>query len=149
MPFLWTIVLFVHVAAAIFWVGGQLMLVFVIMPLLRRSATPEVVGQLARLSGRRFAKISNWGLFPALVLTGPLLAFHDGVRLHNLSDTSFGHVLELKIVVVALVLGLAGAHGVAARRLSRRGVRSLALLTMALSVLIVALAAGLAILPTP
>lgn len=149
MPLVWTIVLFVHVSAATFWVGGQLMLVFVIMPLLRLSAPPEMVGQLARVTGRRFAKISNWGLFPVLVLTGPLLAWHDGVRLQNLDHTSFGHVLEIKIVVVALVLALAGAHGTAARRLSRRGARGLALLTTALSVVIVALAAGLAILPTP
>ena len=149
MWLLWTIVLFVHVSAATFWVGGQLMLTFVIMPLLRRNAPAELVGPLARLSGRRFAKISNWGLFPVLGLTGPLLAWHDGVRLHNLDHTSFGHVLEVKTLMVAVVLGLAGAHGAAAKRLSRRGARSLALLTITLSLVIVALAAGLAILPTP
>ena len=149
MTLVWTLVLFAHIAAAMFWVGGQLMLVFVIMPPLRRSAPPEMVGQMARLAGRRFAKISNWGLFPVLVLTGPLLAWHDGVRLHSLDHTTFGRVLEIKIVVVIVVLALAGAHGAAARRLSRRGARSLALVTMTLSVAIVALAAGLAILPAP
>ncbi|MBW4077009.1 MAG: hypothetical protein HIU84_00555 [Acidobacteria bacterium] len=148
MSLVWTVVLFVHVSAATFWVGGQLMLVFVVMPLLRRTAPPEVIGKMARMSGRRFATISNFGLFPALLVTGPLLAWHDGVRLHDLTG-AFDHVLEVKVFVVVVVLGLAGAHGGAAKRLSRRGVRTLALLTVALSVLIVALAAALAILPTP
>ncbi|MHB1209340.1 MAG: hypothetical protein ACYC1I_06490 [Acidimicrobiales bacterium] len=148
MSLVWTVVLFVHVSAATFWVGGQLMLVFVVMPLLRRAAPPEVIGKMARMSGRRFAKIANFGLFPALLVTGPMLAWHDGVRLHNFSS-AFDHVLALKVSVVIVVLGLAGAHGVAAKRLSRRGVRMLALLTVALSVLIVALAAALAILPAP
>ncbi len=148
MNLVWTVVLFVHVSAAIFWVGGQLMLVFVVMPLLRRAASPEVIGTIARLSGRRFARISNFGLFPALIVTGPLLAWHDGVRFHNFSSM-FDHVLAIKVFVVVVVLGLAGAHGVAAKRLTRRGVRSLALLTTGLSVLIVALAAALAMLPSP
>jgi len=149
LSLLWTLVLFTHIAAATFWVGGQLMLVFVMMPVMRRVARPELLGEMARLSGRRFAKVSNFGLFPVLVLTGILMAWHDGVRLHTVNTTSFGHVLEVKVVVVALVLGLAGGHGVAARRLSRRSVRSLALVTMALSVVILALAAALAILPSP
>ncbi|NNN02236.1 MAG: hypothetical protein HKL86_10440 [Acidimicrobiaceae bacterium] len=149
MLLLWTLVLFTHIAAATLWVGGQLMLVFVMMPVMRKTARPEMLAEMARLSGRRFAKISNLGLFPVLVVTGTLMAWHDGVRLSTVNSTSFGHVLEVKIVVVALVLGLAGTHGFAARRLSRRGVRSLALVTMALSVVILALAAALAVLPSP
>ncbi len=148
MTVVWTVVLFVHVSAATFWVGGQLMLVFVVMPLLRRNAPPEMIAIVARTSGRRFARISNFALFPALVVTGPLLAWHDGLRIHSLSS-AFGHVLEIKVLIVLVVLGLAGAHGVAARRFSRRGVRALALLSVALSVVIVALAAALAILPAP
>jgi putative copper export protein len=149
LSLLWTLVLFTHIVAATFWVGGQLMLVFVMMPVMRRTARPELLAEMARLSWHRFAKVSNFGLFPVLVLTGILMAWHDGVRLHTIHTTSFGHVLEIKIVVVALVFGLAGAHGVAARRFSRRGVRSLAVVTMALSVVILGLAAALAILPAP
>ena len=84
MSLLWTLVLFTHIAAATFWVGGQLMLVFVMMPVMRRTARPELLGEMATLSGRRFAKVSNFGLFPVLVLTGILMAWHDGVRLHTI-----------------------------------------------------------------
>jgi len=146
---LWTLVLFVHVTAAVFWVGGQLMLSVVVLPLLRRSARPEVTAQVATLAGRRFARIANFALLPALLVTGPLLAWHDGVRPHTINNSSFGHLLEVKVLVVVVVLVLAGAHGVTARRLSRRAATRLARITVALSVLILALAAGLAILPTP
>jgi putative copper export protein len=145
----WTLVLFVHVAAAAFWVGGQLMLAFVVLPLLRRSAGPELVREMARQSGRRFAGVTNFALLPVLAVTGALMAWHDGVRWHSLNATAFGHVLEAKVALVAVVFALAGAHGAVARRLSRRKARSLAQVTMVLSVAILGLAAALAVLPGP
>jgi len=149
MTLVWTLIVFLHILAATFWVGGQLMLVIVIMPLLRRTAHPEIVGEMAKRSGRRFAKVANFGLFPILVTTGILLAWHDGVRLRNLNSTSFGHALETKVILVAVVLALAAGHGVAARRFSRRGARTLALVTAVLSVAILGLAAALSVLPSP
>ena len=149
MALVWSLVVFVHVLAATFWVGGQLMLAFVVMPLLRRTVRPEITGEVAKLSGRRFAKIANFGLLPVLVATGVILAWHDGVRMDNLNGTVFGHVLEIKVIVVALVIALAGAHGLVARRFSRRGVRGLAILTMALSIVILLFAGALAVLPAP
>lgn len=149
MSFIWSLVLFVHILAATFWVGGQLMLALVVLPLVRRIARPELVSQLATLSGRRFAILTNFVLFPTLVITGVLFAWHDGVRFSNLTSTSFGHVLVVKVILVGVVFTLASAHGFAARRLSRHRARTLALVTMSLSVLIVLLAAALAVLPGP
>ncbi len=149
MTLLWSFVLALHLIAATFWVGGQLMLVFVMMPVLRRTLESPALGQAATLAGRRFARVSNHGLFPTLVVTGVALAEHDGVRWSMLGSTGFTRVLVVKVVLVGIVITLALSHGVAARRLSRSGVRSLALVTVALSVLIVALAAALAILPAP
>ncbi|WP_276941409.1 hypothetical protein [Ferrimicrobium acidiphilum] len=144
----WSFILFVHILAATFWVGGQLMLSVVVVPLLRR-ARPELLREIAGLTGRRFTNITNFGLLPTLVVTGILLAWHDGVRLSNLNNTDFGHVLEVKVALVIVVFILASLHGAAARRLSRRGVRSLAITTMILSIAIIALAATLAVLPGP
>ncbi len=146
---IWSLVLFVHILAATFWVGGQLMLAVVVMPLLRRSAGPELVRDMAGSAGRRFASLTNFGLLPALVITGALLASHDGVRFGNLDSTAFGRVLLVKVALVAVVFVLAGLHGVVARRLSRRGVRGLAVATVVLSVAILGLAAALAVLPGP
>lgn len=149
MTLLWTFILALHLITATFWVGGQLMLVFVMMPVLRRTLAPPALGETAALAGRRFAKVSNHGLFPTLLVTGVVLAIHDGVRWSMIGTTDFTRVLVVKVIVVTLVIALALGHGVAAKRLSRRGVRSLALVTVALSVLIVALAAALAVLPSP
>jgi putative copper export protein len=146
---IWSLVVFIHILAATFWVGGQLMLAVVVLPLLRRGARPEVVRDLAGAVGRRFATVTNFGLLPALVATGALLAWHDGVRPDNLITTPFGRVLLVKVVLVAVVFTLAGLHGVAVQRLSRRGARGLALATLLLSIAILGLAAALAVLPGP
>ena len=149
MTLLWTIVLFAHVTAAVFWVGGQLMLSLVVLPALRRMAPPPLVAQVTIAAARRFARIANRALLPVLVTSGPLLAWHDGVRPSTLNATAFGQVLEIKIVLVVLVVALALAHGVTAKRLTRRGSRRLGLAIMGLSVLILGFAAALAILPAP
>ena len=146
---IWSLVVFLHILAATFWVGGQLMLVVVVLPMLRRGARPELVRELAASSGRRFAIVTSFGLLPILVATGLLLAWHDGARLGNLTTTAFGRVLLVKAALVVVVFSLAGLHGVAARRLTRRGARGLALATLVLSIAILGLAAALAVLPEP
>ena len=125
------------------------MLVVVVMPLLRRSASPDVVRTMARSAGKRFATLTNFGMLPTLAATGVLLAWHDGVRLNNLGDTAFGRVLMVKAVLVVIVFSLAGLHGMLARRFSPKGIRGLAIATLALSVVILGLAAALAMLPNP
>lgn len=146
---IWSLVIFLHVVAAAFWVGGQLMLAVVVMPALRRSAPPEQVQQVASVAGQRFARLTNAGLLPLLAVTGLLLAWHDGVRPHNLTTTAFGRVLVIKGVLTAFVFALAGAHGAMARRFTRRGVRGLAIFTVVISLVILGLAAALAVLPGP
>ena len=115
-PLFWTLLIFLHVMAATFWVGGQLMLVVVVLPLLRRRTSPQLVRELATATGRRFAAITNWVLLPILVVTGLTLAWGDGVRPDNLTSTPFGRVLLVKAALVVVVFSLAGLHGIAARR---------------------------------
>ena len=148
-PLSWTLLIFLHVMAATFWVGGQLMLVVVVLPLLRRRTSPQLVRELATATGRRFAAITNWVLLPILVVTGLTLAWGDGVRPDNLTSTPFGRVLLVKAALVVVVFSLAGMHGMAARRLRRRGVRAVAVATLLISVAIVGLGAALAVLPGP
>lgn len=125
------------------------MLAVIVMPSLRRSTPPELVRELAGSAGRRFAQVTSFGLFPTLVATGLLLAWHDGIRPDNITSSSFGRILLVKIAVVALVFVLGGLHAILARRLSRGGIRALAIATLILSVIILGLAAALAVLPGP
>ncbi|MFZ0996164.1 MAG: CopD family protein [Candidatus Dormiibacterota bacterium] len=143
----WSLLIFVHVLAAAFWVGGQLMLVVVVLPLLRRGASPQLVRELASATGRRFASLTNLVLLPILVVTGIALAWLNGVRPDNLTSTPFGRVLLVKVVLVVVVFSLAGLHGVAARRLRRSQVRAMAVATLVISIAIVGLGAALAVLP--
>ena len=149
MTVLWSLVLFVHVTAAAFWVGGQLMLSFVVMPALRRDAPPQQIRAIAQAAGRRFTAVTNHALLPALIVTGPLLAWHDGTRWSNLVTTAFGHLLIAKVGLVVVVFVMASMHGVVARRTSRRGVRVYAIATVVASVAVLALAAFLAMAPGP
>lgn len=134
---------FLHVMATIFWVGGQLMLVVVVMPLLRQGLAPTQVRELSSAAGRRFALVTNAVLLPVLVVTGLILSWLNGVRPDNLTSTPFGRVLLVKAGLVAVVFGLAGLHGLVARRLHARGVRALATATLAISIAIVGLGVAL------
>ena len=149
MTAIWSLVLFVHVTAAAFWVGGQLMLSFVVMPALRRATAPEQIRVIAQAAGRRFTAVTNHALLPILIVTGPLLAWHDGARWRNLVTTAFGHLLIAKVSLVVVVFAMASLHGFVARRTSRRGVRVYAVITVVASVAVLALAAFLAMAPSP
>lgn len=149
MNAIWSLVLFVHVTAAAFWVGGQLMLSFVVMPALRRDSPPEQIRAIAQAAGRRFTAVTNHVLLPALVVTGPMLAWHDGARWSNLATTAFGHLLVVKVSLVVLVFVMASLHGIVARRTTRRGVRIYAIITVVASVGVLALAAFLSMSSGP
>lgn len=139
----WASVLFVHLVAAAFWVGGQLMLVAVVMPQLRRLADTATTRAVAAAAGRRFGLATSTLLLPILIVSGLLLAWHHGVRLWALGTTAYGMVLAAKMVLVAVVFALGAVHGVVARRRAASLSRAIALATLALSIVIVALASVL------
>jgi putative copper export protein len=93
----WRGVLWLHLIAMAFFVGGQLMLAFVVVPVLRG------VGNRAplRAAARRFG-LGTVGAVGVLVVTGAALATHY----HRWSDST----LQVKLGLVALVALLIGAH---------------------------------------
>jgi putative copper export protein len=90
----WDIVLFLHLVAMAFFVGGQL-LIGVAVPALRRD--PEVLRAVARRFG-----YGSLAALAVLAVTGAALASHEG-----LWDSS---TLQLKIGLVGLLAVLAVAH---------------------------------------
>lgn len=92
----WTVVRFLHIASIAFFVGGQLLLVFAVAPVLRREDNPAM-----KSIARRFGIGSAVALTVA-VATGAAMASH-----FHMWDSD---ILQLKLLVLVLVLVLTGLH---------------------------------------
>jgi putative copper export protein len=138
----WSLVRFAHVLAAMGWVGGQLLLSLVVLPVLRKSLGPEARGPLVRQAATRFALIANAVLLPTLVASGIALAWHRGVRFETLGEQGYGRLLSIKLSLVVVSVALAAVHGVLATR-RPRSARPLGILGLATSVGIVVFATAL------
>ncbi len=93
----WNGVLWLHLVAMAFFVGGQLMLAAVVVPVLRGL---EDRGPLTA-AARRFG-VGTVIAFAVLIVTGIAMASHY----HLWSDST----LRVKMVLVVLVAALIGAH---------------------------------------
>lgn len=134
---------FLHVLAAMGWVGGQLLLSVVVLPALRRSdLDPAVRAPIVRATAKRFAFVANAVLLPTLLVTGPALAAHRQIDLGVFDDSGYGRLFTIKMVLVVLSVALAAAHGIIASRHPGRA-RPLAILGLAASVAIVVFATAL------
>ena len=139
----WSAVRFLHVLAAMGWVGGQLLLSVVVLPALRGSGLdPDVRAPIIRAAAKRFAFVANAVLLPTLLVTGPALAAHRHIDFGVFDDSGYGRLFTIKMVLVVLSIVLAAAHGVIAAKRPGRG-RPLAIAGLASSVAIVVFATAL------
>jgi putative copper export protein len=91
----WNFVVWLHLLGMAFFVGGQVMLAAVVVPVLRSDRA----GLLAAV--RRFG-VGTLLAFVVLIATGIALATHE----HRWGDST----LQVKLGLVALVLALIAAH---------------------------------------
>jgi uncharacterized membrane protein len=89
--------LWLHLIAMAFFIGGQLMLAAIVVPVLRRLDDREPL----RAAARRFG-IGTLAAVLVLVITGAAMASHR----HKWSDST----LQVKLGLVVLVGILIGAH---------------------------------------
>jgi uncharacterized membrane protein len=94
---LWNGILWLHLLAMAFFVGGQLMLAAIVVPVLRGSG--DRVG--LRAAARRFG-LGTLAAVGVLIVTGAAMASH----FHRWSDST----LQVKLGLVVLVAVLIGAH---------------------------------------
>jgi uncharacterized membrane protein len=158
------LVLWLHLLAAIFWVGGQLFLIAVVLPVLRTTLAEAERVYIAGQAGRRFALLSAVVL-AVLLVAGPLTAVAHGTSWTILPETEWGHVLVAKATLVLVVLIMTVVHGSyygrrleraaapdgavssAQRRARQRQSVRLSALNLGLNLLIVGLSAWLGTLP--
>ena len=100
----------VHITSAAIWVGGSLFIGVVFAPILKKMSMPvEERIQLMVQVGRRFNKLAMPALF-ILIATGMYQAHLVLQKTDILYETSYGHVLIIKMVLVAALLITYAVH---------------------------------------
>ncbi|MFD7406804.1 hypothetical protein ACFV7R_29925 [Streptomyces sp. NPDC059866] len=140
---LWSLVRFVHVAGAALWVGGQLALSLVILPLARRMLAPEAKDRFTAAAGRRFGMLTGAVFLPAQLGTGWALAWHKGVTWASLTEPGYGRTLAAKLALFVLVMLAAAGHGIAHAKGRAELARILAVVSLVGSLGVVLLATAL------
>lgn len=102
-----------HILAAVVWLGGAAFLVLAIVPYLRRGDR-QLAGALLRDLGTRLRTI-GWVCFAILTVTGSYNLWRRGVDLGDLFDsrwraTPLGRAVIYKLIGFVAILGLSIAH---------------------------------------
>jgi putative copper resistance protein D len=111
---LYLLAVWLHILAAVTWIGGMFFLVLVVVPWLRGGGGGVDAARFLRETGRRFRNIS-WVCFAVVVATGTFALGMRGVRPSSFVDpdwlaSSFGRLVLLKLTVFAVVLVVSLAH---------------------------------------
>lgn len=102
-----------HILAAIVWIGGMLFLVMVIVPWLRKGDRAQAAAIL-RDTGHRFRNI-GWACFGLLFATGLFNLYARGVRPGDFLRgewlaSPFGHAVVIKLTLFAAVIAISAVH---------------------------------------
>ncbi len=111
---LYLISVWLHIVAAITWIGGMLFLALILGPYARQAEQRDTAISLIRWTGERFRAI-GWACILALLLTGVFSVLYRGFSLGDLSSDvfwkgEFGHILGMKLSVVAIILLISVLH---------------------------------------
>ncbi len=139
----WTVVRFLHVLGAALWVGGQLTVSLVVLPLARRLLEKERRGQVLTAVGRRFGLLTVAVFLPVQLATGVAIAWHKGVTWATLAEPGYGRILAAKLALFCAVMVAAAAHGWASGAGRPVLARTLAMASLAGSLGVVLLATAL------
>ena len=134
---------FVHVLSAMVWVGGQLLLSLLVLPVLRRRLDAASRAPLTREVGVRFGVFTVAIFLPVQIASGIALAAHRGLTVGDLAEPGYGRTLGEKLTLFAVVLVISGVHGAAVHRGQDRLARLLGIATLVGSVGVVLLATAL------
>lgn len=120
---LYRLLVYIHLLAAIAWLGGTLSLAIVLVPLLRTIQGPPGAGtRILSRAARRF-RVLAWVALTVLVSTGIWIVLKRGVSPADIFTGNgwFIQALRIKLALVALVLLLSALHDfVIGPRLARR-----------------------------
>ncbi|UJR85664.1 DUF4149 domain-containing protein [Sandaracinus amylolyticus] len=113
MHALYVVSVWLHILAAITWIGGMFFLVLVVVPWMRQGDRAKGAAFLQQ-TGTRFRNV-GWACFVVLLVTGIFQLAMRGVELGDLVDPTWlaspvGSAIALKIGVFAIVLVISAVH---------------------------------------
>jgi uncharacterized membrane protein len=116
---MYSVLVVLHILAAVSWIGGMMFLSLVLAPLVRdRKAAPEFMA-LFRSAALRFRPVV-WIAIATLLITGLMLLSHRGISV--MRPSSWAGIVTVKLTLVSLLLFLTGLHDlVLGPRVSRVG----------------------------
>ena len=99
--------MWLHLLAAVAWIGGMLFLSVVLVPVLKQEPFVSQKAVLFRTTARRFRAVV-WGAIAVLLLTGPLLLHQRGIPIAD--PSGWPKVLATKLGLVTILLLLTLTH---------------------------------------
>jgi putative copper resistance protein D len=114
MRTLYLLSVWLHILAAMIWLGGMIFLVLVLVPVTRRPEYRGLAGGLIHWTGVRFRWV-GWICLALLALSGLVNLAARGVTWADawsgqLWQTSVGRALGIKLILVAVILILSALH---------------------------------------
>jgi copper resistance protein D len=104
---MYSVLVILHILAAVSWIGGMIFLSLVLAPLVRgRKAAPQFMA-LFRSAALRFRPVV-WVAIAVLLTTGPMLLSLRGISVT--SPSSWQGIVIVKLTLVALLLFLTLLH---------------------------------------
>jgi copper resistance protein D len=102
-----------HVLAAMAWIGGMVVFVIAVMPYFRGRPEAEKA-QFLEWFGQRF-RVVSWTCIAILAATGPFNLWVRGVRPEDFlrpewRSTAFGQMVIVKLSLVAVMIAVSSAH---------------------------------------
>ena len=106
-------VVFIHIVAAVAWIGGMFFVALVLVPVLRGEPR-ELRVKLLDAAGRRFRTV-GWVAILTLLVTGVWNLHNRGLAWDTITSADlfggrFGHILAAKLAFIAAVLALSAVH---------------------------------------
>jgi copper resistance protein D len=101
------LLVWLHVLAAVSWIGGAIFLSVVLAPVLRREPFASQKALLFRTTALRFRAVV-WGSIATLLLTGPPLLYQRGISI--VDPAGWPMVLSIKLGLVAILLLFTVTH---------------------------------------
>ena len=99
------LLVWLHLLAAISWIGGTIFLSVVLVPVLKREPFALQKALLFRTIARRFRAVV-WGAIAVLLFTGPLLQHQQGIPITDPSGWPMVLAVKLGLVTILLLLTL-------------------------------------------